>query len=1078
MKNKTWMVSLAMAALFHPLTQAQDQGLGDMMFTAGTVINTNGNEWAWLQWMATDSALLKDRPMDIYWKAGDETSAHSFALKGIARQVTDPRSIQLLLDRGRVLGEDLVRLEGAVDSLYAGADPTNSIPLSEKLAALIAGSQTDPELYKNLVFMGRAHPAVSMAIGQGFACKIPSIGFSTFEIRDHNTSEVIGRVILEAGHPLVLPAPGPIARVPETSPMGNLNIRLRWDIPSDLRRVSLLQFGYNLYRVTKYAATKWWGVGGVPPSTAELVEYVNHYEAAKKVNRMPILIDAATASPTTWYVVDDNDGQSPDGTPFVDGEEYYYYVTALDLLGRDGEVSDPFLTFPCDRFAPTVPHGIETRTISEYVGGVREQYVEISWDHDTNDVDTARYYVYRHAGISNMQANAAFATTNRISGAIVPSPTATRMTFEDHTLTTNDYGVTYWYTVRAEDNARCAPNLSGNSAPAYGLLRDWQGPPPATGVVVTIQVEQLSTVFKEFYAPTPNGRLNVGMKCRRNTVDGGIEWVEFRWYTGDYRGEGTETDAVSLGRLWYPQNEIELERVMYLDPTNEIITVFCRTGTASGKESNWDHARVEVHNAPKYSAEGALFISDLALVRLPVGGGNFGPHIWWRLFGGSIVAPKIEIPATPDAESVRVYRRIDGGRRTLIHQGKMDEVLGAMIEDYAGGAVNGSTICYYYQLFDENGNASPMVKIWCFTAAARADLPVPTLNPIKSSGAATNAPGMALQWFCTTPGVERFEVAVGVVDGTLPPTFGTQEYVLQDGAPNIKDMVVDGKTNSYKVGFYHTGRIGTTFGTTNSPKFTLNSPIDLNRDYAIQVRVIDTVGRRGAWSNAEKFRWNTVPDTGPQVPWPARPMPVVQQDRFNSGLGAYYLADATAWNPASDKAAVGIKIGEIPPKIDDGSGGTIDVSFTRTIDTSGGGDEKNKFMAYRFNDKFDLEAFLYTNETTTASATASVNQTLFPCVLYRYQLTNSLYQTVSGDVAQVSPLMEEMAVGFNGGVTTLYDAFIFITRPEDSTEPWGIFLLDTQPVVREATYQYLLVHFDEQTHEMDRIIPAGTVTIP
>lgn len=1076
MKKNYWMGALAVSMLLSPLVQAQDQGLGDMMFTAGTVKTVGSDEWAWLQWMATDSALLKDRPMDIHWKAGDETSANAFALKGTARQVTDPRAISLLLSRGAALGENLVTLGGAIDSLYAGAEPTNSISLSEKLAALISGSQSDPELYQNLVFMGRAHPAVAMAIGQGFACKIPNVGFSAFEIRDHNTSEVIGRVILEAGNPLVLPAPGPIARVPETSPMGNLNIRLRWDIPSDLRRVSLLQFGYNLYRVPKYSAEKWWGVGGVPPSTDELLYNVGHYASAKKVNRMPILIDPATASPTNWYAVDDNDGQDPGGTPFVDGEEYYYYVTALDLLGRDGDVSDPFLTFPCDRFAPSVPHGIETRTVSEYNPSTheREQYVEISWDHDTNDVDTARYYVYRHAGISNMQANAAFAVSNRISGAIVPAPTATRMVYEDHTLSTNDYGVTYWYTVRAEDNARCAPNLSGNSAPAYGLLRDWQGPPPATGVTVTIQVEQLSTLFKEIYSPTENGRLNVGMKCRRNSLDSGIEWVEFRWYTGSYRGAGSETNATVLGRFWYDKDEIELEKVIYVDPVEEVVTVFCRTGSNGGKESNWDHGQVVVHNAPKYPALGASFESKIELVRLPVDDNNTGPHIWeipgdWR-----IIVPVIEIPATPDAESARVYRRIDGGRRTLIHQGEMDEVLGAVVEDYFGGTVNGSTICYYYQLFDENGNASPMVKIHCFTATAHADLPVPILNPIKSSGAATNAPEMALQWFCTTPGVERFEVALAVRDGALPPTFGTSEYALQDGAPNTMNLVVDGETNSYDVGFYRTGRIGTAFGTANSPKFTLDSPVDLNRDYVVMVRVIDTVGRRGGWSNTEKFRWNTVPTSGPQVPWPARPMPQVQEDDFNAGLGAYFLA-TNSWAPASSLGAVGIKIGEIPPSIDDGAGGTTPVSFERTVDYSGGGDEKDKLSVCRFNDKYEMGIFLYTNETSSSS---SLNQSVFPCVLYRYQIPSTRYPEVGGDVSQVSPLMEEMAVGNNGGVTTLYDPFIFITRPMDTTEPWGIFLLDTQPVVREASYQYLLVRFDEQTHEIDRIIPAGSVTIP
>jgi hypothetical protein len=291
------------------------------------------------------------------------------------------------------------------------------------------------------------------------------------------------------------------------------------------------------------------------------------------------------------------------------------------------------------------------------------------------------------------------------------------------------------------------------------------------------------------------------------------------------------------------------------------------------------------------------------------------------------------------------------------------------------------------------------------------------------------------------------------------------------------EVVVDGVTNALDVGFYRTGRIGTAFGVAGSPRFELFAGIDLDRDYVVMVRVIDTTGTMGEWSNAQKFRWSTVPTGGPQVPWPARELPLVQSDLFNSDLGAYYLADPADWNPASDKAAVGIRIGEIPPTIDDGAGGSEPVTIERIIDTSGGGTEKEMFYAYRFNIKYDIEEFLYDNADLERDP-ANPDTSIFPCVLYRYQLTNDLFRTVSGDVAQVSPLMEELATGSVGGVTTLYDAFIFVTRPMDTTEPYGIFLLDSQPVVRNATYQYLLVRFDETTHEIDRIIPAGTVTIP
>jgi len=1038
MKSKIWMAALAAVALFHPLAQAQDQGLGDMMFTAGTVKTDGGNEWAWLQWMATDSALLQNRPMDIYWKAGDATSGNAFALKGRAMQITDPRAITLLLARGETLGENLVSLEGAVDSLYAGADPIHSIPLSEKLAALINGSQDDPELYNNLVFMGRAHPAISMAIGQGFAVQIPNSGYSTFEVRDAVSAEVIGRVILEAGAPEVLPAPGPIVRVPETTPMGNLNIRLRWDIPDDLKRLSLLQFGYNLYRVEEYAATKWWGPSATPASTAELLEFVADYEAAKKVNRMPILVDPALTTSNTWYAVDDNDGQSPGGTPFVDGEEYYYYVTALDLLGRDGDCSTPFLTFPCDRMAPSVPHGIEARAVCGYDGSDRQQWMEISWDNDTNDVDTARYYVYRFSSFSNMQAYAASPTIGRIAGPIVPAADATRMVYEDHTLSSNDWSVTYWYTVRAEDEARCADNLSGNSAPAFGVLRDWEGPPAATGVVATIQVLSIDCTFDHLFPDGSTSGDFIELACTRPSPDSSIEWAEFSYYEGEYQGAGSETNAIAVGRFYFTEKQTRLLRGFEV-PNKRYNTFFCRVGSTSGKISPYARRGLTV------DSQGIEFKGEEMLMRVPTTD-DPGPHVWGEY--PNFVFPEFTIPATPGAETCRLYRRVDNGRRTLVSQVQMDEVLETVITDYLGGTANGGTICYYYQMTDEHGNAGPMVKICCFENVPRVDLPVPILEPIDSTGTATAAPGMELNWFCTQPGVERFELAVALDDGPLPSTFGTSGYELQGGISNMMEVVVAGVTNTMAFGFYRTGRVGTTFGSAGSPQFLLESGIELNRDYTIMVRPVGVTGSVGGWSNIETFRWNTVPTVGPQVPWPAREMPVVQEAEFHADLRAEFLDESICRN-LYGQSRIGIRIGEMP------------------ADALG---DQSKPYEIRLSDIYDPMEYLYTNAYNNA-------ETVMPCVLYRYQVTNDLYRTVGGDVAQVSPLMENIAWG-KTSITIIYDPFILMTRTRDSGDPWGIYLVDSQPVVRGAKYQYLLVRFDEATKEMDRVIPAGIVEIP
>ncbi|MCF7816607.1 MAG: hypothetical protein K9M54_01895 [Kiritimatiellales bacterium] len=1041
MKRKSrWIVLLAGLALFQPPAQAQDQGLGDMMFTAGTVTTAaDGSEWAWLQWMATDNVLLKDRPMDIYLKAGNASSLNLFTFKGTAKQTTDPRSIALLLVRGEKLGENLAQLEGAVDSLYSGAAPVESLTLSEKLAAVIDGSQDDLDLYENLVFMGRANPAVSMAIGQAFACKIPSSGYSTFEIRDHNTAEVIGRTTVLAGSPEVLPAPGPLLQILEESPMGHLNVRLRWDVPAALKRVSLLQFGYNLYRIPRaYAEDPARRYDLNPPAYSDIDGLVDGTNVVR-VNRRPIVVDADSLALDAYFTIDDNNWDRG-GAQFPDGAEYYYFVSALDLLGRDGALSDGLLASPFDRMAPGVPHAVRARAVSEYAGGTRSQWVEVSWAHNPADTDVASYYVYRYASIREMQSNAVYAVSNRISGAITPGSGGSRIKFEDHSLGTNDWNITYWYTVRSADASAGGSNLSGNSAPAFGVLRDWIGPPPATGVSIDIQTEVLTCNFDSVVDPGASTPGIVDLTCIRPDVRSRVSWAEFSYYTGTYRGIGSETNAIPLGRYYFADGTLrESNSFAVAGSEKNPATFFCRVGSSSGKQSGY------AYYTQRSPARELVFKGEDQLIIVPVEV-DPGPHCWGP--GPTIEYPVITIPAVATAKTYRLYRRVDGGRRTLVSQGEMDGIWGAIITDYSGGSVNGGTICYYYQLFDEHGNAGPMILIFCLDVEPRVDLPTPLLEAIDSTGTATAAPGLELNWFCTTPGVERFDVAVAVDKKTLLPTFGTQGYEQQGGVSNMFQVVVGGVTNTLNFGIYRTGRVGTTFGVAGSPQFTLADAVELDRDYTIMVRAIGTTGIEGPWSNAETFHWSTVPDLGPQVPWPARPMPVVQETVFHASLAAQYLSN-TVYDGLNGYDKVGIRIGEIPA--------TVQV-------------DQSKDGIY-FGKLYDPMAFLYTNAFNHT-------ETVMPCVLYRYQLANVVYPNVSGDVAQVTPLMETIAYGTGGGVTAIYDPFVGVVRGRSSADAWGLYLFDTQPVVRGAKYQYLLMRFNEQTKELDRIIPAGTVTIP
>ena len=66
-----------------------------------------------------------------------------------------------------------------------------------------------------------------------------------------------------------------------------------------------------------------------------------------------------------------------------------------------------------------------------------------------------------------------------------------------------------------------------------------------------------------------------------------------------------------------------------------------------------------------------------------------------------------------------------------------------------------------------------------------------------------------------------------------------------------------------------------------------------------------------------------------------------------------------------------------------------------------------------------------------------------------------------------------------GNRVRILDPFVEAFRPPGATDPdeLGIYIKDTQGVVRGAVYAYLLVRFEENG-EIDRTIPLGSVTIP
>jgi hypothetical protein len=386
--------------------------LGTVIFSIGTTTtNAQGAPWAYVLWQPTEPNALAGRKIAIYAKGGDAGSGNNYVRKAVTQRQTDPLVIESLLNRSLNLGEDTNTLAMRIDAMFSAAVPSATLKLSEKISAVIRGAEKDPQLLANILFLGRLHPALNLCLGHAWADPLAAPGKTTFEIRDFDAANdkdlgVIGRVTVDAFNPMVLPAPGVPVQFHESSPQGDLVIKLRWATPNDLREVGLLQHGFNLYRMTRSFA-EMNNYHMIIPTPAQLRNaLLSAPNAVRLINETPITVrkvydamNVGTSFRIASGIADDNNRYKPGGTNFTNGAEYYYFATARDLLGRDGVVSPPGLAMACDRLPPDAPTSVTVENDYSFnlING-KKQVLKVKWKQapntNTNDLVKA-YYVYR-----------------------------------------------------------------------------------------------------------------------------------------------------------------------------------------------------------------------------------------------------------------------------------------------------------------------------------------------------------------------------------------------------------------------------------------------------------------------------------------------------------------------------------------------------------------------------------------------------------------------------------------------------------------------------------------------------------
>lgn len=1068
-------------------------GLDKSLIFAGTTATVSSETYAWLVWQPTDPLFVSTHTLALYRKNGGISSPVPYERVSVVELSADTRLIDSLLPVAQKMGQNMADLDTLLTDMLGDATPAGTVTIAQRLSALISAAHGNAENTQRLILLARQHPAVALALGIAVADRIPTGSQRTYELREYNRATdtdvaVLGRVSLDSASVLVLPQPGRPYEVEDSSAKGDLNVALRWATPNPLRDLSPLHYGYDVYRVPLAEATAHGWITAPPATTALLVAEPK----TTKVNRLAILPpkilygpEAANPADTkTVFLLDDNNVHNG-GVKFTDGTEVAYFVVARDLLGRGGQPSAATTVTIKDRMPPNPPQNVQVRNVTSYDGTTRSQRFHLKWEAPELPPGEAigGWYVYRWRTPHELTTKglATDPVTGRPDKNLIAILTATTMTFiDDGSIAPPAWaevdlpppsapantGETYFYTVRAIDSS-VTGNLSGHSAPAWGVLRDREGPAGATGDL-NLTVCEPSLVFDSFtQVPLDNLTDDQGhflLSCSATPAEG-WDWAEFAM--------GANEKEI-LGRATF-RKTINSQMVAVLRKTIRNYggdqVFFCRAGTSNGRVTAWVSSGIASSPAPQDDRY-ILALWNATLNKISLGGGPGGwTHEAIDPATGSVNDLGGTFIPSAGAKEFKIYRRVNHSEQTLIFSGKV--TTNPIIWTDPNPPGNNCTVCYYLQLLDEHGNAGPLVQQGeCVNWLAASYLPTPMLEPISAMAGLPLR--MKVNFFCNTAGVQRFEVWVGRKSGAaaLSTNSGLSADLVSRHPNNLTD--VDG-TQGLDFSVFETG-LARHLNVDGSPEFSFDLPVILSDTYTVLVRAVGvgSFGERviGAFSNVESFSY-VVRKIGldAQVPWPDRPLP--PKAAFHPGVTAMHFSgiELSPWKGNL------VRIGEYE---DYGQGTGI---------LSSDNNNPLNVKTYSIYTTKKLEEHLYRNDAVAlAEPKEPIPGLILPLALYRVQIPNTYFPTVPGDVVQVSPLMENIAqkvvIDISGTANVVSDAFISILPAAVTglprtigTSEQDILLMDRQPVIKGARYKYLLVRFGADM-EIERVIATNTVDVP
>ncbi len=841
--------------------------------------------------------------------------------------------------------------------------------------------------------------------------------------------------------------------------------------------------------------------------------------------------------PVTVFVTD-NRGRFTGGSGFHDGETFCYFVAARDVLGRDGQYSPSACVTVCERVQPSAPHHVKVANDYLVEGGAGVQRMSVSWEPspDAGKQRVARYAIYRWDDRNQLHES----VDKMMPIAFVPHVTGTnRFKFIDRgpgaPSVLQDAGKVFWYTVRSVKDTACGPLVSPDSAPVRGIPRDRVGP---SGAAPQLTLREPVPSLTSVAIAKEGGGGNLADNTYRYVVRAVRTNREIAWVEIDFLDKSLPTGRSTLGRHYFPPVQApsynshatatdfgSMEWNYVSTNRGGGITNKVRFGLANGVASR--EFTVIARPPPSAGYSGGVQVNLAVDWQSVAADGSHASHTprdlvpELRANGGRVQGVPMAFPLPADARQWRVYRRLGDGPLAMVAEGESAAGHAARRAGPAAGApvqytddsmpANVTDARYYTQYLDGDGNAGPMLSSQVIKISTPP--PAPSLLSLIAGDGGTNDPAttMSLTWSGAPYGLARYRIWIGNPERLnlatlIPMSLGTTGTGGPAGraarparlAPAIattrpflaavyRDFVVDGVITNLPCTLVDTTLVGGRVGV--GPVYSnLLQRATISADLYVQIEPVAEDGTVGPPSLSSVLRAGSgTVATNKAVPWPRRPLPP-SHTNFTTGADGFAAVRIKNGNANGDHDAdfdgIGVAVGYV--HINAKGGSSVPLGRNGWLNTTEDPDDVLFKDVATSRPIFGQVLVTGTRVTPPGLELPSflILQPAVSAVLYRQQQPGTEFPQPAGDLIQVTPRMtglDHKLVQPGPAVVAPVDLPASqITDPFVGIFPYGtghgLFLLDTQPVVSGASYQYFLVRFDE-FGEMIEVLPTNIVTV-